>query len=217
MSIELPRLSQDFYNAIYSRDCAMMFDYCVIEKTEIFPADAILALGYRDLREDAQVLPRVGLHAAELFHAGLAPRVIVSGGVAAPFFQDKTEANVLKDILVAKGVPRSAIIVENNATNTQENVLFARDLNKGRDIKSLISVGHAIYGRRILMTVAQNWPEIDRSMLSNVWYPGFHAQNWYKSPEYFSLAIAQFDRIAPYVAQRFIKEVEMIRPQNEPN
>lgn len=209
MSIELPRLSQDFYDAIFARDCDLMFTHSVIQETDIAPADAILALGYKDFREDAQILPSVGFRAAELFHAKLAPIVIVSGGVKPTFFEEKTEADVLKDILLDARVPRDAIIVEDSSTNTQENMVFSRDATKGLEIKSLISVGHAIYGRRILMTLAQNWPEISRPMMSNVWFPGFNQSNWMRNSDYFKEAVAQFERLDHYVASGFIKEIDL--------
>lgn len=209
MSIELPRLSEAFYRAVFERDHDLIFTHTVIEQTNLAPADAILALGYKDLREDAQVLPAVGERAAELYNKALAPAVIVSGGITATFFKGKTEAAVLKEILLSKGVPETAIIVEDKSTNTQENMVFSRKAAKGLSLKSLITVGHAIYGRRILMTLAKNWPEIENPMLSNAWYPGHNQKNWSDNPEYFALAIAQFERLDAYVAKGFIQEVNV--------
>jgi len=65
-------------------------------------------------------------HAARLFHRGLAPRIIVSGGsflVAtgqAPPTQ--TEALAMRQFLVALGVPESAIVMEGKSLNTIENM-----------------------------------------------------------------------------------------------
>src|SRR3984893_19493070 len=71
-------------------------------------------------------------HAARLFHRGLAPRIIVSGGsflVAtgqAPPTQ--TEALAMRQFLVALGVPESAIVMEGKSLNTIENMRETRAL-----------------------------------------------------------------------------------------
>jgi uncharacterized SAM-binding protein YcdF (DUF218 family) len=65
-------------------------------------------------------------HAARLFHRGLAPRIIVSGGSylvetgQAP--QTQTEAQAMRQFLVALGVPESAIVMEGKSLNTIENM-----------------------------------------------------------------------------------------------
>ena len=71
-------------------------------------------------------------HAARLFHRGVAPRIIVSGGsflVAtgqAP--QTQTEALAMRQFLVALGVPESAIVMEGKSLNTIENMQETRAL-----------------------------------------------------------------------------------------
>jgi uncharacterized SAM-binding protein YcdF (DUF218 family) len=76
-------------------------------------------------------------HAARLFHRGLAPRIIVSGGsflVAtgqAPPTQ--TEALAMRQFLVALGVPESAIVMEGKSLNTIENM---------RETRALVGTAH---------------------------------------------------------------------------
>ena len=71
-------------------------------------------------------------HAARLFHRGVAPRIIVSGGsflVAtgqAP--QTQTEAMAMRQFLVALGVPDSAVVMEGKSLNTIENMQETRAL-----------------------------------------------------------------------------------------
>jgi uncharacterized SAM-binding protein YcdF (DUF218 family) len=71
-------------------------------------------------------------HAARLFHRGLAPRIIVSGGSylvesgQAPPTQ--TEAVAMRQFLVALGVPESAIVMEGKSINTIENMQETRAL-----------------------------------------------------------------------------------------
>jgi uncharacterized SAM-binding protein YcdF (DUF218 family) len=65
-------------------------------------------------------------HAARLFHRGLAPRIIVSGGAyaveigAAP--PSQTEAMAMRQFLLALGVPDDRIVMEGKSLNTIENM-----------------------------------------------------------------------------------------------
>lgn len=79
-------------------------------------ADVIFVFGSRDF-----AVPR---RAAELYHAGHASRVLVSGrdGKMTRGVFDRPEALVFKDRLVAAGVPESVVLTESAAVNTLENV-----------------------------------------------------------------------------------------------
>jgi len=62
-------------------------------------------------------------HALKLYQQGLADYIIVSGGIG-PFSKDpnKTEAEIMADYLIKFGVPEDRIWIENESTNTSENV-----------------------------------------------------------------------------------------------
>lgn len=76
-------------------------------------------------------------HAARLFHRGLAPRIIVSGGsymvAAGQAPPAQTEALAMRQFLVALGVPESAIVMEGKSLNTIENM---------RETRALVGTGH---------------------------------------------------------------------------
>ena len=79
-------------------------------------ADLIWALGSHDLR----VADRV----AELWHAGMAPLVVMSGGLG-NFTEgvfEKPEADLFAERAIELGVPEEVILIENRSTNTGENV-----------------------------------------------------------------------------------------------
>ncbi|MES2641550.1 MAG: YdcF family protein [Myxococcota bacterium] len=91
------------------------------------PADAIIVLG-------ATVLPggvasgslRARAEAgAALFHAGGAPRIVTTG---AHHLNPPGEAVVARSILLAKGVPDSAITIEDKSRNTKSNLLNSRGI-----------------------------------------------------------------------------------------
>jgi uncharacterized SAM-binding protein YcdF (DUF218 family) len=123
---------------------------------ELTAADAIFALGSHDLR--------VAERAAELFHQGMAPLVICSGGYG-NFTRNlfsEPEADLLARILQERGVPAAAILIESRSTNTGENILFTRQLlaARGLSVRSLIAVQKPYMERRAYATIRRQWPEV---------------------------------------------------------
>lgn len=118
-------------------------------------ADCILALGSHDLR--------VADRAAELYLEGWAPLVIMSGGLG-NFTQEmwtEKEADRFAAIAVQKGVPAEAILVENQSTNTGENILFTQKLLQQRELDphSFIVVQKPYMERRSYATFKKHWPD----------------------------------------------------------
>jgi len=117
-------------------------------------ADCILALGSHDLR--------VPERAAELYLEGFAPLVIMSGGLG-KFTQEiwtEKEADKFAAIAIERGVPEEAILIENNSTNTGENILFTQRIlkEKGLDPQSFIVVQKPYMERRSYATFKKHWP-----------------------------------------------------------
>lgn len=71
-------------------------------------------------------------HAARLFHRGVAPRIIVSGGAysvqAGRAPPTQTEAMAMRQFLLALGVPDDRIVMEGKSLNTIENMQETRAL-----------------------------------------------------------------------------------------
>jgi uncharacterized SAM-binding protein YcdF (DUF218 family) len=122
-------------------------------------ADAILALGSFD--------PMVAVCAADLWHAKLAPVIIMSGGIAhrgtlLETGWDRSEAQVFADVAVKEGVPLWAIILEDKAQNTGENFSRTKALSAelGLEINSLVVVAKPYMTRRGFATGRRVWPEV---------------------------------------------------------
>lgn len=118
-------------------------------------ADCILALGSHDLR--------VADRAADLYLQGWAPLVIMSGGLG-NFTQDmwtEKEADRFAAVAIQKGVPAEAILIENQSSNTGENILFTQKLlqQRGLDPHSFIVVQKPYMERRSYATFKKHWPE----------------------------------------------------------
>ena len=79
--------------------------------------------------------------AAELYFAGRAPKIILSGGALEGRVSD---ARAMARTLRQKGVPESAVILENEARNTYENALLTQSLltSMGGDVRPAHATRH---------------------------------------------------------------------------
>lgn len=122
-------------------------------------SDCILALGSHDLR--------VAERAAELYLRGFAPLVIMSGGLGnfTKEMWSEKEADKFAKVAIQKGVPEGAILIENNSTNTGENILFTQKLLEEKNLhpQSFIVVQKPYMERRSYATFKKHWP--DKKML----------------------------------------------------
>lgn len=156
----------------------IVWDYMQM-RMPLSPADAIFVLCSMDTR--------VANRAAELYHQGYAPWVIVSGGVGKLTKDqfDKPEAQVFADILVTLGVPRDRIIIEDKSTNTGENIRFTYDVLKtlGHSFHSFILVQKPYMERRTYATFMKQWPGGDTSVMvtsPHISYDEYFAQDMAK-------------------------------------
>lgn len=120
-------------------------------------ADVIFVFGSGDLA--------VPDRAAELYHAGYAPRLLVSGraGRRTRGVFTKPEALVFKDRLVAAGVPASAVLAEPSAGNTLENVRFGMTLMQqaGWRVSRALLVAKGFAMRRCLATFQRQFASVE--------------------------------------------------------
>lgn len=124
--------------------------YPVVQVGQLPKADAIVVLGgstngptninpHIDVRDS---FDRV-LHGARLFKAGLAPRIIVSGGLLFSSPGSASEAEYMKQLLVQIGVDGAAITLETGARNTYENARLTRLIVSGGGVRSVLLVTSA--------------------------------------------------------------------------
>lgn len=90
------------------------------------PSDLVLVLGRRLVRDAPTevFLGRLAL-AEELWRAGLAPRILVAGGITGD--ARASEAEVGRAWLLARGVPGEAVLVEDHSQHTLENLFLVRE------------------------------------------------------------------------------------------
>lgn len=81
-------------------------------------------------------------HAARLYHAGKAPLIIVSGGAMEWHGERGSEAEAMRELLVAFGVPDSAIRLEDRSRSTRENALYTAPLVGEHPVLLVTSAQH---------------------------------------------------------------------------
>jgi uncharacterized SAM-binding protein YcdF (DUF218 family) len=119
-----------------------------VPRTEVLqPADVIVVLGHPaladgtagpDLREEVALA--VDLHAA-----GLAPAVLFTGGAVHNAF---VEAQVMAELARQRGMPASAILVDDQARDTVENAHNCRRIMQRRGWRRTIVVTTPYHARR---------------------------------------------------------------------
>ena len=86
-------------------------------------------------RASERLRRRVAL-AVELYRAGAASAMVVSGGGAGPV----AEAEIMRDMALAAGVPETALLCEAGSRNTVENALNTARLLRERGMGRVILV-----------------------------------------------------------------------------
>ena len=110
--------------------------------------DAIIVLGCRVFpngEPSVALRERVKL-AAAMFEGGAAPLVITSGGMGD---SGHAESEVAARLLVALGVPRSAIHMESRSTSTQENARYCAMAVPARSVLLVTDAYHCLRARRV--------------------------------------------------------------------
>ena len=109
---------------------------------EIHTADAIVVFGAAEYSGRPSPVLRARLdHALDLFHHGVAPVVITTGGAAAdPSF---SEGGVGRDYLMRHGVPERSLIAETQGRDTAESAIRVGVIMRANGLHSCVAVSDA--------------------------------------------------------------------------
>lgn len=114
-------------------------------------ADAIIVFGCKVNSNDR---PSWALYdrmktACDLYAAGLAKVVIVSGG---PGEGSAHETDIMKEIAIASGIPESAIVVDREGLDTAATVTNTIPMLRDREMRRVLAVSHFYHLPRIKLT-----------------------------------------------------------------
>jgi uncharacterized SAM-binding protein YcdF (DUF218 family)/glycosyltransferase involved in cell wall biosynthesis len=94
--------------------------------------------------------------AIELYKAGLSRHLVLSSGYVYSF----REAEVMRTIAIDNGVPADAIVLEEQASNTYQNVIFVRDILRTHHWTSVVLVSSPYHMRRALLVWRKAAPDV---------------------------------------------------------
>ncbi|MDD5357494.1 MAG: YdcF family protein [Candidatus Pacebacteria bacterium] len=184
-----------------------LWDYHFLNQP-LHKADAIFCLSSNDLR--------LAEWSAKLFLDGYAPLIIFSGGIShiGDLLEAKwkcTDAEIFGETAVKLGVPRDKILLEPEATNTGENILFTKKLleEKGIHPGDFILVQKPHMQRRVYATFKKLWPEKDFVISS----PSFSFKKFpnkdISKEDTIHLMVGDLERIKEYPKKGFAIEQEI--------
>src|ERR1700724_909997 len=115
---------------------------------EVHRADAIVVFGAAEYSGRPSPVLRARLdHALEVFHRGVAPVVITTGGAAAdPTF---SEGGVGRDYLMRHGIPERSLIAETQGRDTSESAVRVGVIMRANGLHSCVAVSDAYHVFRI--------------------------------------------------------------------
>jgi uncharacterized SAM-binding protein YcdF (DUF218 family) len=118
------------------------------ELQQLYPADAIVVFGAAEYAGHPSPVLRARLdHAFDLFHAGIAPVVITTGGAAAdPSF---SEGGVGRDYLERRGIPERNLIAETQGSDTAQSAVRVAAIMRTNSLHSCVAVSDAYHMFRI--------------------------------------------------------------------
>lgn len=136
------------------RHVQTLWDYMHMDMT-LEPSDLIVGFGCYN--ED------IALRAAQLYHDGYANRILFTGGLGRNTKQMWTEpeADRFARVAINAGVPPQDILIENQSTNTAENILFTRKMVQDLPIRRIIGIHKPFMERRLFAAMGVYWPEMD--------------------------------------------------------
>lgn len=125
-------------------------------------SEGIIAFGSHDLH--------VAERAAELYLSGYGKYIIFTGGLGriTKKIWRKAEAAKFAEIAISRGVPESAVFVEDKSTNTGENIAYTRKLISDKCIPAdrVIVVDKPFKERRLYATLKKQWPDLNFTVTS---------------------------------------------------
>lgn len=150
---------------------------------------------------------------AERYRKGLAPLVIVSGGINR--HTGIIEAHEFRKLLVERGVPESAIRCDDQAANTWQNVEFSLPyLREALESGLKVTAISKWYHRRTLHCLATLVPEID-SFYAISWEPVYAGKvvsriDWPYIPDGKRRVIREWEEVSRRVAEKSFKNVNLV-------
>jgi len=131
----------------------LLGDYLKISEAPLrADAIAVFAGGVGESGRAGQGYEERVQYAVELYKKGYAGHLVFFSGYTYVF----KESMVMRALAVELGVPPEAIILEDRAKNTYENILFLQEISDKNKWKNILLISSPYHMRRVLLTVNKN-------------------------------------------------------------
>lgn len=167
-------------------------DFLIVKSDKIRSAPLVLIFGGVDLK--------LSDCAADLFQKKYCEYILISGGKNKSL-RNITEAQWHKDNLIEKGVPANRILMEQQASNSLENILFSKEIIKKRFKqmpRKIIIICKAFHGRRIIMTLRKNLSKDIEYILQVIQTKNHQIVDWWRQQNSRDHIIDEIRKIGEY-------------------
>ena len=163
--------------------------------------------------------PETARKAAALYRKGFAPLVLPSGHCSilkgqfdgAPGYE--TEWEYLAAVLAEEGVPREAVLKEDQATFTYENAILSRKRTEalGLKIEKAILCCQAFHARRSFLYYQEQFPQT-KFLVCPAVTRGIARDTWYKTEKGIDTVLGELERCGSQFHQIMRQYMESEKP-----
>ncbi|WP_326697983.1 YdcF family protein [Streptomyces sp. NBC_01754] len=150
---------------------------------------------------------------AGLYRARLFPTVVFTGAVTEATRErfPRGEAVHFREAALTLGVPDKAILSEPRATNTGQNIAFARTVleDAGKHVDSVLLVCMPYMQRRAYATCRRQWPEVEVLCASQTVSFDEYADAQDDEAEFVAMMVGDTQRVMEYPRRGFAIEQEV--------
>lgn len=143
------------------------------------------------------------------YNKGLIKKVLLSGGINR--ITEENEAKKMVCDLVAMGVRREDIFIEDKSHNSLENVVFSKELIKEKigfqNVHTILTITKHYHSRRALMTLKKHFPQTVKIFPVTYKIYGFTKDNWFNSKMGKEKVISEWEKIQRYLKKGDIEEL----------
>jgi uncharacterized SAM-binding protein YcdF (DUF218 family) len=170
-----------------------LINRCFFPADHLIKADVAIVFGMNDPK-------RPGERAAELYHQGVARRLLFTGGYNSRV--GASEAHHMARNVLASGVPPDAILVEDEAKNTDENVRLSKILLEKKigldNVRSVILLTIHYHFRRAYIAMRRHFPP--NVMIGWASYPSCHyrSDGWSEAERGQQNILSEIEKIERY-------------------
>lgn len=167
-------------------------EYAHIDETQ--PADVAVVLGAAAWRNrPSPVFAERINHAIELYRQGYVHNIIFTGGYGRN--PEMADSEIAREYAIQRGIPASAIYVETNSTDTQENLAEAQKLMQALGFQTALLVSDPLHMYRTQQLAAEMGMETFSSPTPTSRYRSTAARTIFTLREVYSLFMHWLDGV----------------------